>query len=163
MSAQLERAIEFVLAKETGDLTETPSDPGGLTRWGIALNRHPELTREDIVNMTKERAGGIFETSYWPARADELPGYLTTPLLAAAVLQGEVTAVEILQAALGAHADGGIGPQTITAARMANPTTLLARFLSEQIRILRQAPAWPTDGVGWVERSAEALLQSVTI
>jgi lysozyme family protein len=163
MTPQLSAAVAFVLAKETGELTDRPDDPGGLTCWGVALNRHPELTADDIRNMTAARAGQIFADSYWPARADELPYYLATPLLACSVLQGKETAVEILQAALGASIDGAIGPQTLSAARMANAKTLLARFLGEQVRHFQKAPAWPVDGVGWCERSAAAILESTTL
>lgn len=151
-------AIAWVLEKEAGELTDNPSDPGGLTRWGIALNRHPDLTAEDIRNMTAERAGQIFAHDYWPARSADLPGYLATPLLASCVLQGPVSGVEILQAALGAHIDGNIGPQTISAAQGAKPLQLLARHVAEQVRRLRAAKAWPTDGIGWVERATEAAL-----
>lgn len=156
----LQQAIAFVLAKESGELTDDPNDPGGLTRWGIALNRHPELTADDIRGMTALRAGQIYAANYWPPRADELPDYLSIPLLAAAVLQGRETAVEILQAALGVHADGNIGPQTISAARLAIPRDLLARFVGEQARSLRKDSAWLTDGVGWIERAAAAVLAS---
>jgi lysozyme family protein len=159
MTPQLSAAVAFVLSKETGELTRNP----GLSRWGIDLSRHPELTEADIEAMTPERAGQIFADSYYPARADELSYYLTTPLLACCVLQGRETGVEILQAALGASIDGAIGPQTLRAARMANPKTLLARFLGEQVRHFRQAAAWPTDGVGWVERSAAAILEPTTV
>jgi lysozyme family protein len=163
MTPQLAAAVAFVLSKETGELTDDPNDPGGLCCWGVALNRHPELNADDIRNMTAARAGQIFADSYYPARANELPYYLTTPLLAASVLQGKETAVEILQAALGASIDGDIGSQTLGLARMANPKTLLARFLGEQVRHFRQAPAWPMDGIGWCERSAAAILEPTTV
>jgi lysozyme family protein len=163
MTPQLSAAVAFVLAKETGELTDRPDDPGGLTKFGIALNRHPELTANDVRAMTAAQASGIFVDQYWPTRADELPYYLATPLLAASVLQGKETAVEILQAALGVSIDGAIGPQTVSAARMGNPKTLLARFLGEQVRHLQKDSTWSTDGVGWVERSAAAILEPTTL
>jgi lysozyme family protein len=157
------QAIAFTLAKETDELTDRPDDPGGLTRWGIALNRHPELTAEDIRNMTEQRAGQIFADQYWPARADDLPDYMSIPLMACSVLQGRQTAVEILQTALGVSADGAIGAQTISAARLGNPKAFLARFVGEQTRHFRQSKVWQTNGVGWIERSVAAILESVTI
>lgn len=153
----LPQAIAFVLAKETGELTE---DSGGLSRWGISRASHPELTEDQIRAMTAAQAGQIFADSYWPARADELPDYFSIPLLASCVLQGRETGVEILQSALGVHADGSIGPQTIQAARLANPRAFLARFVAEQVRHLRQDSTWQADGIGWVERATEAALIS---
>jgi lysozyme family protein len=155
------QAIAFVLKVETGELTDRADDPGGLTRWGIALNRHPELTETDILNMTDVRAGTIFEKDYWPARADELPDYWSIPLLAAAVVQGKETAVEVLQETLGVGIDGAIGPQTLAAAQLANPKVALARFLANQVRHMRTYKGWPANGVGWVERGAEAILLAV--
>jgi lysozyme family protein len=152
------QAIAWTLEKETGELTDNPSDPGGLTRWGIALNRHPELTREDILNMTATRAGEIFAKDYWPERADELPDYWALPLLAAAVLQGPATAVKVLQAALNVGVDGIIGPMVLSAARTANPKKALPKFLAEQVRRMRGYAGWSANGVGWVERGAEAIL-----
>lgn len=163
MTPQLSAAVAFTQGRETGELTNITGDPGGWTKWGIALNRHPELTKKDIEDMTQERSATLYVTEYWPARADELPYYLATPLLACSVLQGKETAIEILQAALGASIDGAIGPQTVSAARMANPKSLLARFLGEQVRHFRQAPTWPMDGIGWCERSAAAILEPTTV
>lgn len=160
MTPQLSAAVAFVLSKETGELT---TDGAGLSCWGISQGSHPELSEEQIRNMSAAQAGQIFATSYYPARADELPYYLATPLLACCVLQGRETGVEILQAALGASIDGAIGPQTVSAARMANPKSLLARFLGEQVRHFRQAPTWPMDGIGWCERSAAAILEPTTV
>lgn len=160
MTPQLSAAIAFVLEKETGELT---TDSAGLSKWGISQGSHPEITADDIRMMTAAEAGMIFAASYWPARADELPYYLATPLLAACVLQGRETGVEILQAALGTAIDGAIGPQTLMAAKLANAKPLLARFLGEQVRHLQKALMWPLDGVGWLTRSAAAILDPTTV
>jgi len=127
------------------------------------------VVREDqpgvkrLVAYVVPAAGDLDPEALRSLAADELPDYLSIPLLAASVLQGSVTAVEILQVALGVHADGGIGPQTISAARMANPPSLLPRFVAEQVRHLRKDATWDVDGIGWVERCVESILQSATI
>lgn len=156
----LPQAINFVLMKETGEVT---TDNAGLSKWGISQGSHPELSEDQIRMMTAAEAGEIFATNYWPTRADELPDYFSIPLLACCVLQGRETGVEILQAALGVHPDGAIGPQTISAARMVNPPTFCAHFVGEQVRHFRQDKTWDIDGIGWVERSVAAILQSATI
>jgi lysozyme family protein len=153
----LPQAIAFVLAKETGELT---TDNAGLSRWGISQGSHPELSEDQIRGMTATQAAQIYADHYYPARADELPDYVSIPLLACCVLQGRETGVEILQTALGVHADGSIGPQTISAARLANPRAFLARFVGEQVRHLCKLPGWSTYGIGWVERVTAAVLTS---
>ena len=63
--------IDGVLVRE-GGYVDHPSDPGGETKYGIAKRSHP---KEDIKNLTKERAAEIYEKDYWiPSRASSLPG-----------------------------------------------------------------------------------------
>jgi hypothetical protein len=57
-------AIQLVLSNE-GGFNDDPSDPGGPTNFGIALSRHPELTYDDIKNMTREKAIEIYTKQYW--------------------------------------------------------------------------------------------------
>jgi len=50
------------------------SDPGGLTKYGIDKRSHP---REDIKNLTKERAQEIYWKEYWePAGSEKMPAKL---------------------------------------------------------------------------------------
>ena len=57
-------AIEIILPLE-GGLVDDPADPGGLTNFGIALTRHPDLTADFIRNMTREEAIEIYRKQYW--------------------------------------------------------------------------------------------------
>src|SRR5690349_15926724 len=64
---QFKRGLEFVLQHEGGYVND-PNDPGGETRWGISKIAHP---KEDIKNLTKERAAEIYFHEYWLPYAAE--------------------------------------------------------------------------------------------
>lgn len=157
-----QRAVAFVLAHESGELTENASDPGGLTRWGIALARHPELTAADIRAMTPERAAAIYSAQYWGAiHGDELPEYLQLPMLDAAVVQGPPHACRFLQAALYVMPlDGILGPATLGSVRRADPMTTLSAFTAERIAHLVSLPDYARFGKGWIRRAVRAALES---
>lgn len=90
-------AVALVL-KHEGGLVDDPNDPGGLTNFGIALNRHPELTADDIRNMTKERAAEIYQQQYWSAAMEQEPDQrMGNAMLDTAVNQGPAIAASFYQ------------------------------------------------------------------
>jgi lysozyme family protein len=109
------RVIEVVLRNEGGDaIVENPSDPGGLTRWGVSQRSYPLL---DIRNLTKERAIDIYYQDYWLKGDFEL---LTNPdlildLFDMSVNVGLRTAIKLLQRMVGTIDDGYIGQITTNA------------------------------------------------
>lgn len=155
-------AVAFVLARETGKLTENPNDPGGLTRWGIALARHPELTADQIRNMTQEGAAQIYAgPQYWDAiDGDRLPDYLHTPMLDSAVVQGPEVAIRSLQSALYVPVDGAIGDHTLAAAAAGVPKEVLARFTAARIHHFSLNSNWVANEDGWTTRAAWAALEA---
>ncbi|PZN06451.1 MAG: hypothetical protein DIU69_13250, partial [Bacillota bacterium] len=58
------RAVDVVL-KHEGGLSEHPSDPGGITHWGISLRSYPELGEEGIRNLTREQAAEIYYRDFY--------------------------------------------------------------------------------------------------
>ncbi len=112
-----QRASAFVLAEEGGNkITDYPDDPGGLTHWGIALKFHPELTREQLIAMTREQAILIYRDSYWlPGSCFELPDPVCIAHMDACINLGVGGAAEVLQRAVHVTVDGGIGPITLAA------------------------------------------------
>jgi len=61
MDTSFDQAISFVLQHE-GKYSNDPNDPGGETSYGISKRSYP---KEDIKNMTKERAIEIYRKNYW--------------------------------------------------------------------------------------------------
>jgi lysozyme family protein len=111
-------AVDFTLRQE-GVLSNNPNDRGGLTKYGITADtfaaykkKHPELTGWPIrVNdITTDQAIEIYHSEFW--RAD-LPRELQLPYFDFAVNSGPGRAATLLQTAMGADADGVIGPVTL--------------------------------------------------
>lgn len=156
------KAVAFVLDKERG-LVDDPQDPGGLTNYGIALKRHPELTADDIRTMTLSRASDIYLNQYWaPVQGPAWPNGVDLVMLDMCVNMGKEAAVECLQTALHIDIDGAIGPQTIRTAAQAAPIELIARITTARIQKYMRMAGWPHDGNGWTTRAVEAAIAGVT-
>lgn len=156
------KAIAFILDHEKG-LVDDPRDPGGLTNKGIALKRHPELTADFIRNITDEQATAIYAGPvYWGAvQGDKLPQFLQLIMLDCAVLDGPGAAVRYLQKALGVAVDGVLGQHTLQAAAVANDTETLAVLNAARIFDMSTKSNWSHDGLGWVIRCSEAVMESI--
>lgn len=56
-----DRIVEFTLKWE-GGYSDDSSDPGGETRYGISQRAYP---KEDVKNLTLERAKELYKRDYW--------------------------------------------------------------------------------------------------
>jgi lysozyme family protein len=104
-----------------------PDDPGGATKFGIDQRSHP---RENIRNLTRERAAEIYWKTYWTAmRCHEMPLKVGEVVGNIAVNAGPGRASKWLQTALGVVADGQIGPKTMAAFKGRDPEQLANALL----------------------------------
>lgn len=109
-----EKAIEFVLRYEGSTYENDPNDTGGETKYGISKKSYP---KENIRDMTLDRAKEIYRQDYWnQLLGDKLPENLAACVFDAAVNQGLITAIKMLQVMLGVDVDGVVGPRTLKAA-----------------------------------------------
>lgn len=128
---------------------DDPQDPGGATRWGISQRSYP---REDIRNMTETRAKFLFKRDYWDVcHCDALPEPIAIALADSSFNQGPAKAVQLLQEALGVHADGIVGRNTIQAAKSQDAEEVIAQFLSH--RALRYSAGQLRFRRGWLLRT----------
>ena len=149
MKANFSRCMEHVFAFE-GGLVNNKDDPGGLTNMGISQRSYP---KEDIRNMTKARAAAIYRRDYWDAvRGDDLPAGLDLVAFDAAVNSGVSRGAKWLQTALGAEADGKIGPVTLARASVAPIPATIERAIDLRMGFLRGLKNWRTFGKGWQRR-----------
>lgn len=139
-----------------GATSDHPSDPGGLTKWGISQRAYPNL---DIASLTLEKARQIYRLDYWDAlRLGDLPDAIAAEVFDAAVNSGRRPAVMWLQRALHVNADGVIGPVTIAAAKRADPAVIAAKINGHRLSHLTDLSTWPTFGRGWARRVASNLI-----
>lgn len=151
--------------KDEGGLVDNPSDPGGLTKYGIALNRNPQLTRKDILNMTIPQAKTIIRANYWDKiRADEMPAKVALSVFDSSVNQGAGQAVKLSQRAAGlpeSQCDGLIGPQTLAAIKKKPELDFLAEFAVQRILHYASIPTFKVFGKGWTRRTINTLLFAI--
>tara|TARA_R110002051_G_scaffold83504_1_gene148123 strand:+ start:1856 stop:2326 length:471 start_codon:yes stop_codon:yes gene_type:complete len=149
--------IGDVLARE-GGYVDHPSDPGGETKYGIAKRSHP---KEDIKNLTKERATEIYEDKYWtPSRASSLPGSLKETYFDMVVNMGQRRAVKILQKACNSKGcklvvDGLIGRNTIAASKKIDDSRLKVYRILFYTDLIVRKPNLADFIVGWIRRAME--------
>ncbi len=130
-----ELAIAHVKKWEGGYVNDK-DDPGGATRWGIALNgigRVLGFRKKDIWNLTWPAAKLIYKKYYWnnvnlQKVAAINPG-LALAAFDSATNQGQRTAAKFLQKAVGAYADGAIGPRTLYSIGVMDKNLALRNFM----------------------------------
>ena len=142
-----------------GGYSDRADDPGGKTKYGIT----ERVAREngyvgDMRDMSPDFAEQVYRTSYWDAcHLDQVMAWpLKLFVFDAAVNQGVIAAIQMLQRALDTVQDGVIGPQTIA---LANRSTgwHAARFMA--FRAMRYTGTRNFDkfGAGWLTRIFELM------
>lgn len=165
-AANFEKCLAFTLAHEGGYVND-PHDPGGETNLGISKRAYPG---ENIKAMTRERAAQIYRRDYWDAvRGDDLPAGLDLVAFDAAVHSGPARSARWLQKAVGAKADGRIGPETIAAARGSDKALAVSTALAARLAFLKALGTWPRYKNGFTARiqklttTAQAMVNSVPV
>lgn len=154
-----DQAFEAVIGHE-GGYVNNPKDPGGETKYGISKRAYPTL---NIAALTLEQAKAIYHRDYWQAvGCDDVPEAVRFDLFDAAVNSGVKQAVEWLQQACGAVADGSLGPKTKAAASAMNGYDLRARFTGHRLQFMTDLATWRTFGKGWARRLAANLTRSLS-
>jgi lysozyme family protein len=150
--ADFNLAIDTVLTNE-GGLVDNPSDPGGLTNFGISQRSYPTV---DIRNLTRETAAAIYQRDFWHYDAVQLQP-MATKIFDMSVNMGHA-AIRILQTCLGVTVDGIWGPGTCAAVNAAGDSLLsdyrLALGRHYQNLVLAN-PALAQFLKGWLRRAAQ--------
>ena len=166
-----ESAMDAVAVWE-GGWSDHKSDPGGLTRWGwtlktliakaIDVNGDGRVNGQDLADMTKAEARALYRVHFWDAIAgDVLPGPLAMLVFNSAINQGPGRAAKFLQGAVGAKADGAIGPRTLDAVADhwdADPIAVMREFLTRQMLHYTSLAIFATFGRGWTRRTMDFAL-----
>jgi lysozyme family protein len=154
-----DQAFDRLIGHE-GGYSNHPSDPGAETMWGVTARvARANGYSGDMRALPREKAKQIYLAKYWePVRAYELPEMLRFDVFDAAVNSGVSQAVEWLQEAVGAEADGVMGPATMAAARAAGPMAP-ARFNGARLQFMTNLPTWSAFGKGWARRVASNLMK----
>lgn len=160
--------VDLVIKDEGGaKFVDHPNDPGGATKWGISLSfaRYQkarfdldgdgDVDAADIMVLTRAEAIEAYHDLFWvPVRGKDLPAYLAYPTFDMAINQGIGAASRALQRAVGARADGKIGPMTIWAAgSVDDPVQTLLRHTARRCKRYGETRNFETFGGGWMVRA----------
>lgn len=152
MSAQFDRAFDLIVGSE-GEYSNDPKDPGGETKFGItvAVARAAGYAGE-MRDLPLDFAKTVYRAQYWDAcQCDALGWRWAIAVFDCAVNQGVVTAVRLMQDALGVMVDGKLGPRTLQAVISSNDRHL-ARFLAKRALAYARLSTFEAFGFGWYTR-----------
>jgi len=158
--------IRFEDSTLSGKVTNLPGDSGGMTRFGIASNAHPEVPASFYTTDTATAlfmAEQIYANQYWhPLHLDAVnDDGLASVMMDFGVNTGVSRSVKELQMVLGVapgNVDGVIGPHTLQLIQDADQPTLAVNLRAQRAAWDRAVVAAnPADAPflkNWLKRAA---------
>lgn len=110
----------------------------------------------DMRALTEAEAAAIYRARYWSAvHGDALPAGVGAVVFDFGVNAGTGRAIRLLQATVGAVADGIIGPKTLAAVRALPPGTVIEEFSWGRLEHYCSLGIFRSFGRGWVRRTTQ--------
>jgi lysozyme family protein len=155
-----EDCFKMVLQHE-GGFVDHPKDPGGMTNLGVTrsawqgyLNR--DVTEAEMRALTPNIVKPFYKAMYWDkVKGDDLPAGVDYAAYDLAVNSGVGRAAKYLQQIAGVTADGAIGPKSMAAIAVCDPTETADAICDMRLNFLKKLPTFETFGKGWSIRVAE--------
>ena len=162
MKDNFDLCLALLLAHE-GGFVNHPQDPGGMTNLGVTKRVWEEWTGHEVDEkqmraLTPELVAPLYKRKYWDAcRSDDLVSGVDYAVFDVAVNSGAGRAIKFLQSCVGVDADGGFGPRTLTAVKVAeqDPERLIELYCAKRLEFLQTLKTFETFGKGWSRRVAE--------
>jgi len=163
-----------VVRRWEGGLVDHPSDPGGITKWGISLrflraikidiNGDGVINGKDIRSLTEYQVTKLYRDHFWSkCYCDFLPAGVDLAVFDCGVNQGPNRAKRFLQKALKVRVDGRVGPITLAAADKADPVTLLGEFMVRRAIHYSSLVNMTIFGLGWFRRIFDIYREALVI
>jgi lysozyme family protein len=153
-------ALEHVL-KHEGGFVNHPSDPGGMTNLGVTRAVWEEWVKRgsseaEMRSLTPEMVAPLYKQKYWDrVKCDDLPSGVNYVVFDASVNSGTGRAAKWLQQAVGAVADGAIGPNTLAKVKAHDADSLVNAYCDNRLNFLKGLKTFDTFGRGWTRRVEE--------
>lgn len=160
VASNFEASLARVL-KHEGGYANHPSDPGGITNFGITIATYARfkggsVTAAQMRAMPLSDAKAIYKADYWNTlRCDELPIGLDYALFDYGVNSGSGRASKVLHRLLGLAASAAVTDEAILRVGRRKTTTLVSKLCNERLTFLQSLKTWPVFGKGWERRVAE--------
>ncbi len=163
-----ELITEVMKAEGWDKYTNHPADRGGPTKWGITRQAWQEwrghgCTASDVAAITEPQARDFYEKLYIIGpRFIDLPERLMPLVVDCGVNHGVRRASKWVQKAVGARADGVIGPKTIQAVLDCNHIATHLKISASRIklygRLVSSDHSQAVFAAGWNNRAAKFLI-----
>lgn len=153
-------ALEHLLRSE-GGFSNNPQDPGGITNRGVTKAVWEgwvghDVTEDDMRNLSIADVSPLYQKKYWNAvQGDSLPNGVDYCVFDTAVNSGAGRAIKLLQRSIGVTEDGAIGPKTLAAIIVVDPSTLVDNYCAARLAFLQSLSTFETFGKGWARRVSE--------
>ena len=161
MEANFFKSLEMVLHHE-GRFVDHPDDPGGATNKGITHKTYSDFLGrpledvDELKNIPEEHVQLIYKQGYWDkVKGDNLPSGVDFAIFDWAVNSGPGRAAKALQKAVGATADGAIGPKTLAAVEAADAAEIIKAVADDREAFYKSLRTFNTFGKGWLRRNKE--------
>jgi len=166
MKENFDKCLKMLLSHE-GGFVNHPEDPGGITNLGVTKKVYDEWigresTEQEMRDLTPDDVAPIYKKNYWDRiKGDSLPSGLDWACFDWCVNSGSGRPAKAVQRAVGATADGAIGPATLGLIMEKDP-----KFIIEYVHDVRQdfyksLKTFETFGRGWTRRNKETLHQAL--
>lgn len=168
-----------MLIKHEGGFTDDPYDNGnkpgdgygnaGSTMLGVTAYNWAKYTGKPapkavMRELTVEDVKPFYKIGYWDTiKADDLPSGVDVSCADMGVNAGPKRASKILQRAVGAVADGKIGPKTLAAVNAMDPVEVLHNYYEGREKFYRSLSSYERYGRGWSRRNKETLETSLEL
>ena len=162
----IEEMIQQLIRRE-GGFVNNPADRGGPTNMGVTQDTLStwlghKATIKEVEGLLPSVARDIYYYHYWDATkfaSLKVSPVATEMLFDAGVHHGPHRSIRLLQAAIGAKADGVVGPITRSVVNSMPARELAAKLIAARIayigRIITKDPSQAEFAAGWAARMAE--------
>jgi lysozyme family protein len=153
-----------------GGYSDDPSDPGGITDFGITLAtlshfEGRQATVAELVGMSDMAKAAIYRSMFWRViNGDNLPGGIDLEVFDSAVNGGPGRAARMIQALVSVTQDGDIGAATIRAINAYGDIRGLAGlYAAARKSYYRSLPGFGRFGNGWLARVDKCLEEALAL
>ena len=166
MKQNFDKCLDMLLEHE-GGYVNNKNDRGGMTNLGVTRRVYEDwvdrpVSEQEMRDLTPEDVAPIYRKNYADRiHFDSLPSGLDWACLDWAINSGASRPAKAIQRAVGATADGVIGPKTLQLVAEKDP-----KFIIDYVYTVRQAFYKGLDdfkhfGRGWSRRNKETLHQAM--
>ena len=168
MHKNFQKCLEMLLHHE-GGFVNHPQDPGGMTNLGVTKAVYDrwigrEATKSEMMDLKPDDVAPIYKKNYWDrVRGDDLPSGVDWCAFDWAVNSGSGRPAKAIQRAVGAAADGAIGPMTLQAIMNHEPKMIIESVFNQRQKFYESLRTFETFGRGWTRRNKETLDQALSM